>query len=417
MENRQGTPPSQPPRKSPKTFPIFYFLFSIFTIALLSSCAAPGEPYERKALTPTSVTDLAATQIGNDVVLTFTLPKESVDHRKLKQPPTIEIFRDFRSTPAAPATPILLTTIPSDMVVHIAAKDTARYQDTLAPQNFAQHPDATVMYFVRTRTSDKKVSANSNAVTLRVIPAALPIADLQASVVHAGIDLHWTPPQKTLDGSAPSISTYRIYRAEAKMAAAQVAPPFAAQKSPVMPPLLHIGDSSGPPFRDLQTEFGQTYIYSIRSVISDGHLQIESADSNLVTVTPRDIFPPTTPQGLLVVLVPARDGSPAYLELSWSISADNDIAGYNIYRSEASGTPGQKLNPELLLTPAFRDMNVLPGRDYFYTVTAVDRARNESPASAPASGQLPAEVPAEVPTEVPERDSPKQPPAESSPKS
>ena len=37
------------------------------------------------------------------------------------------------------------------------------------------------------------------------------------------------------------------------------------------------------------------------------------------------------------------------------------------------------LNTDLLLTPAFRDMNVQPGHRYFYTVTAVDRAGNESP--------------------------------------
>jgi len=44
-----------------------------------------------------------------------------------------------------------------------------------------------------------------------------------------------------------------------------------------------------------------------------------------------------------------------------------------------------------LLTPAFRDMNAGPGRHYVYTATAVDRAGNESQASAPASGSVPME--------------------------
>src|SRR6202044_2797038 len=100
---------------------IFHFLFSISAVALLIGCAAPGEPVERKAPTPTAVADLAATQQGDTVILTFTLPKESVEHRELKQPPAIEIFRDFQkisasATPisgsAAPATPTLLVTIP-----------------------------------------------------------------------------------------------------------------------------------------------------------------------------------------------------------------------------------------------------------------------------------------------------------------
>ena len=59
---------------------------------------------------------------------------------------------------------------------------------------------------------------------------------------------------------------------------------------------------------------------------------------------------------------------------------------------------GTRLNPELLLTPAFRDMNAVPGHRYFYTVTAVDRSGNESPASAAASGDVPAESPDDTAT-------------------
>ncbi len=156
---------------------------------------------------------------------------------------------------------------------------------------------------------------------------------------------------------------------------------------------MRIGDASAPPFRDTQITFGNTYTYSVRSVAQYQDVQLESSDSNLVTVTPRDMFPPAAPQGLVVVSVPAHDGAPAHLDLSWSISPENDIAGYNIYRTEQQGARGEKLNPQLLLTPSFRDMNVVSGRRYFYTVTAVDRAGNESAASAAVSGEMPAAVP------------------------
>ena len=128
----------------------------------------------------------------------------------------------------------------------------------------------------------------------------------------------------------------------------------------------------------MQIEFGKTYTYSVRSVAQYPDVQVESADSNIVTVTPRDIFPPAAPVGSIIVPVPAQNGQPGYLDLSWSISEETDIGGYNVYRSEQEGAPGNKLNPQLLLTPAFRDMNVVAGRRYFYTVTAVDRAGNES---------------------------------------
>jgi len=60
------------------------------------------------------------------------------------------------------------------------------------------------------------------------------------------------------------------------------------------------------------------------------------------------------------------------------MNLETDLAGYRVYRSEQEGTRGQLLTPELLPTPAVRDTSVKPGHRYWYTVTAVDRAGNES---------------------------------------
>ena len=70
-------------------------------------------------------------------------------------------------------------------------------------------------------------------------------------------------------------------------------------------------------------------------------------------------------------------------DLSWAINLETDLAGYRVYRSEQESTRGQVLNPELLPTPAIRDTSVEPGHRYWYTVTAVDHAGNESAPSAP----------------------------------
>jgi len=64
--------------------------------------------------------------------------------------------------------------------------------------------------------------------------------------------------------------------------------------------------------------------------------------------------------------------------------SDADLAGYNIYRHEA-GVAALKLNPELVRTPAYRDAQVVAGRTYFYSVTAVDERGNESARSEEAS--------------------------------
>jgi hypothetical protein len=408
MENRKVAGPSPFAQSSPVPRPIFRFLFSIFaSLTLLAGCGAPAEPVERKAPIPTAVHDLAATQQGDEVTLTFTFPKDSVEGRELKQPAAIEIFRDFQTIPpssapspgpAIPKAPTLLVTIPSAMVAQYDTRGQIRYLDELKPDDFTQHPSTQVLYIVRTRTSPKKESANSNAVSLRVEPAAEQITDLKAEITHQGVVLNWTPPQKTAVGTAPPIALYRIFRHEVGQTnAPNSAPPSSQSQRPG----VQIGDCPAPPFRDTQIQFGKTYVYTVRSVAQYPELQVESLDSPSISVSPLDTFPPAAPQGLVVVLVPAQGAAPAYLDLSWSISAENDIAGYNIYRSEQEGTPGQKQNPELLRTPAFRDMNTAPGHRYFYTVTAVDRVGNESPAGAAAFGEVPLEAPAAGPDEVP----------------
>ena len=371
--------------------PIFCVLISAFS--LLLGCGAPGEPAERKSPIPVAIADLAASQQGDDVVLTFTLPKESIEHKPLKQLPAIEIYRSFetilvsanRATPrVASPDSALLVTIPPEMVTHFANRDQFRYVDTLTAENFSQNPGKDAVYFVRTRTSPKKVSASSNSVSLPIHPAPDPISDLKLEITRGAIILTWTPPQKTLVGGAPPIAAYGVYRAESDITAAVAADGIEHKLA-----LAHIGDVPGPPFRDLQIQFGKKYTYSVRSVVQYNNTHVESEDSNFAAVDRLDVFPPSAPDGLVAALVPAQDQSPAYFDLSWFISPDNDIAGYNIYRSEGAVTARNKLNQTLLLTPAFRDMNVLPGHRYIYTATSVNRAGNESPKSAPTSGDVP----------------------------
>jgi hypothetical protein len=142
-------------------------------------------------------------------------------------------------------------------------------------------------------------------------------------------------------------------------------------------------------YRDTQFQFGHCYVYSVRSVAQYESESIESADSQLVVVAPRDVFPPAPPQDLVAVVVPATAQTPAHVELSWSIIAEPDVAGYNIYRSEAGGAAKQRLNVNLLLTPVFRDMSAVTGRSYIYTVTAVSRAGHESEPSVAVSAAMP----------------------------
>jgi hypothetical protein len=389
-------------RKEAPLAPTLYSIVSIFVLSLfMGGCAAPGEPIERKPQVPTAVADLAATQSGNTVVLTFTLPKDTVDHHPLKEPPAVEIYRAVRptlsatpNTPGLDVTPKLVATIPSEMIGHYSDQGHFRYLDALAPSDFPPHVDAVASYTVRGRSSVKRESEDSNVATLPVFPAFEAIVDLKPEVTHGGVALSWTPPQKTLTGSAPPIASYHIYRAEIQAATATQAP-AAASNIPGTPKpketLTQIASTIAPTYIDTQAEFDHTYAYSVRSVAQYPNGALESADSNSVVVAPKDVFPPAAPQGLVAVFVPKQGDVPAHLEMSWAINAETDIAGYNVYRSEQDGVAGTRMNAELLRTPAFRDTSTIAGGRYSYSVTAVDRAGNESPASDAVSAGIPAE--------------------------
>ena len=391
-------------RQAPR-LPISFGGFVLFAVGLgvilcASGCASPGEPSERRAPVPASIADLAALQQGNNVILTFTLPDETIDKHPLKKTPTVDIYRSIgpisamgasstkasgakNALAAAPPELVLLVTLPPVTVEQMTEKGHIRFADALTAQEFPADGPAFAFYSVRTRESQKKSSGDSNLVEIPIAPAYLAIQDAKAQTTPDGVAITWTAPQQTVTGSKPPIESYRVYRAIAGDGGK-------GPKSKETP--QRIGDSPDPRFVDTQFEFGTPYVYAVRTVSKSNGQEIESSDSNLLGVTPRDTFPPSAPQGLVVTYARAQSGeappdsTQAYLELSWAIAPENDVAGYNIYRSDAEGASGKRLNAELLPTPTFRDMTIGPDHVYFYTVTAVDRAGNESAASAPARG-------------------------------
>ena len=370
---------------------VLYFPFSVFLFSLLlAGCASPGEPIERKPQVPAPIADLSAEQQGNSVVLSFTLPVETAERRPLKQTPAVEIYRAFAPAAGVSGTPTLFFTIPPDLADKYTERQRFHWADSLSPEDFTQHPAGVVTYMVRTRASAKRASDDSNLVDVKIYPAPEAIADFTAQITPSGVALKWTPPQETITGSSPSVARYEIYRAQVQTEArpATTASMQAAPKP--MAPLAQIATADSAAYEDSQVELGKTYLYSVRSGSPDHGKLLSSGDSNVVTITFKDLFPPAAPQGLVVVELPAQGETPAHLELSWAISPENDVAGYHVYRSEQVGVLGTLVNAELLPAPAFRDMNVLPGRRYFYSVTALDRSGNESSASAVASGGVPA---------------------------
>jgi len=69
---------------------------------------------------------------------------------------------------------------------------------------------------------------------------------------------------------------------------------------------------------------------------------------------------------------------PPEVKLTWDPVPDEEVTGYNVYRSEESGGGYARVNPSRLVEPEYTDTTVKRGRTYFYRVTAVSRTGVES---------------------------------------
>jgi hypothetical protein len=376
-------------RSKQRRLPNFEFWSLFFVILLLVGCAVPGQPTPPSPPVPEPVGDLVARQQGDGVRLTFTLPDRAVTGDRLVQPPAVEILRGSLKPNGSPDKKSfrVVYTIPGALIDTYSVGNRIQFTDPVAPEETRAHPGATLAYRVRTRASRKRASADSNTVTARVFPVPERIASLKATVTESAIELSWPAPVVT-SGGAPlgSVSGYHVYRGEIDPSSSEAAARDLTQAK-WKSPLLLLARAPVNSYRDALFDFGKTYVYVVRSVIVADGAPLESDDSVPAVVTPRDIFPPAAPQNVVASVLTPPKGAPE-ADLSWSINLETDLAGYRVYRSEQQNTRGQLLTSDLLLAPAYRDMSVQPGHCYWYTVTAVDRAGNESAPSAPAVAVL-----------------------------
>jgi hypothetical protein len=116
-----------------------------------------------------------------------------------------------------------------------------------------------------------------------------------------------------------------------------------------------------------------TYYYVIRAVDTSFN---ESSSSNEASATPTDTTPPVAPTGLSAS---AGDGM---VSLNWNNNGEDDLAGYNVYRSTTSGSGYVRRNGSLLTSSDYVDNSVVNGTTYYYVVTAEDTSSNESSLSS-----------------------------------
>ena len=135
-------------------------------------------------------------------------------------------------------------------------------------------------------------------------------------------------------------------------------------------------------YEDTSVVNGTTYYYTITAFDGTGN---ESGISNEASATPDaglDVTPPAAPIDLIAT--PQAGGT---IFLDWLDNAEGDLASYTIYRGPTAGGPYDVLE-EGVTESELADEDAESLVRYFYVVTAVDLANNESADSNEASAAV-----------------------------
>ena len=294
--------------------------------------------------------------------LNWTLPLFATDQVRLTRTLELEIFRHFvrpgETTPDPIPSKTPWATLVSSDVRPLAVNGVIRIEDDFDAEGIARSVEGLYLYAVRSVTrafrGRRRKSELSNVADLRVFPVSDPVSDLKVESTEKAVRLSWT---HSLVSSEPRryFRGFNVYRSRGN------------EESP----FRLLGKVPAALYEDRKFELGRKFRYKVRVVFGDEEYSGESEDSNLVSLTPRDVFAPQAPQGLAGLY------SINTMELLWTPNTELDLAGYHVYRRQPLAS-FQRLNQEILPTPIYRDASVEPGQSYQYGVTAVDLDSNES---------------------------------------
>jgi len=323
---------------------------------------------------------LSGAQQGNEVILSWPAPLRNAPDSSVQSIRRIDVYR-LAEKPNAPralteddfaARATLIGSVTYEQLRN--AGDTLTYADALELTGVP----ARLRYAVRYVNASGQRAAFSNFILIEPavrIARSPTLQDTGNEVKEDAINLSWQPPTANIDGSTPvNLLGYNVYR----MDESQITP----GQTPINSSLL-----SSTEYADKNFKFGSQYRYIVRAVsLGTEGAQVESLNSNILTVSPKDTFAPAAPSGISI------GPSPGKLSIFFAANPETDIAGYNIYRSTDPNLPKTswtKLNGNLLTRTSFVDDKVETGKKYYYYLTAVDTAGNVSALSDVFSETVP----------------------------
>lgn len=362
----------------------------------------PGTPLPPSLNLPERVNDLAAVRKGDQVTLTWTMPRRNTDKLLLKGPVQARVCRTESATGAG------ANACTAAGSTQFAPGADAGFTETL-PSPLAAGSARKLTYYVEfvNRKGRSAGLSNGASVAAGQVPAA--IAGLTAEMRRKGVLMSWQP-----DTQADASSQMRLVR---KL----LTPPKPKRKSepgsaqtgsqkepgkglltepaePLERTLLVKADASARTL-DEDVRFNERYEYRAQRVatVESGGQTLELAGplSAPVEIETKNTFPPAVPTGLAAVGTAGENGpgngARPSIDLSWLPNTEPDLAGYIVYRREGNGE-WQRISPaQPIVGPAFHDANVTAGHNYQYAVSAIDQEGHESARSDTAEETAPLE--------------------------
>jgi len=349
---------------------------------VLSGCGMPGAPLPPSLQLPDRVTDLSAVRTGNQVALTWSMPKRDTDKVLLKGDVTVRICRN-ESVAASCSTAATL---------QAGANTAGTFTDTLPPA-LAEDAPRVITYFVELDNRKGRTAGLSNGVQILAGEAPTAVNGLAAEMRRDGVLLQWMPAP----AAAPPVAV-RLMRelvsppAPAKAAQGPLAPRAEPQERTLfVKPGRYLDQAL-----DSSIQFGETYEYRAQRVarvaVNGEMLELAGPLSGPVRIAAVNVFPPAVPKGLAAVATAGEEGAGPAIDLNWQPGTEADLAGYLVYRRDAGASENawQRISPaQPVAQPDYHDANVQPGHAYFYAVSAVDEQGHESARSAETEETVP----------------------------
>lgn len=348
--------------------------FTLCALLILINCGKrkpPLPPVERVQ----QRAELTGFQRGDKILLTWKMPPRNASDSDLLNIDRADIYRLVEKSDAS-------YSLSED---EFAAKSIIISTESIKPDDFFENKtfidtlefagqSVRLLYAIRFVNKNGQKAAFSNFLVIEPTNSiTVAPSNLKGLVTQDEIKLYWDEPKSNIANSAPkNILGYNIYRSQSENEAAKL-----INKSPV----------SSNEFNDAFFDFGKTYFYFVRAVsLGNKSEPIESAESNIITISPIDNFVPSAPEAITIAAAPGT------ISIFFAVNPEKDIAGYQIFRSTDENQPKndwKQVTTDLLQVNSFQDNNIQSGTKYFYYLKAVDKAGNISEPSITVSETAP----------------------------